>query len=165
MKKLLSVLVSLVLVFTLVSCSIGDVQKDIKDKHNKNVAIDKYKITLVDGKQIDVLGPFHVVDKDGRIVLDIYDIVKVHYDEDGANANMIFAFKDETKEKFSNATKTISEYTNGENYMSVYLKGSLLGVISVTSQMDLEELRFLVGASDELKKEIDILNDIIRDIR
>ena len=165
MKKMLCILIGVALLVSFTACSVGDIKDDISDKHTKNVALDKYRLSLINGDFKDAFGPFHVVDKDGRFVLDINDIIKAHYEKDGANANMIFEIKDESKEKFSNATQTISEFTNGENYMAVYLKGSLLGVLSVTSQMELDELRFVVGASDELEKEIDILNTIIRDIR
>ena len=89
----------------------------------------------------------NITDKDGNVLISDKDIVSCESgavssqpDKGGTTAVMVYYLQigitDEARERFKEATKKISEYPNGENYLNVTVSGLHVNTSYIYSEMD-----------------------------
>jgi hypothetical protein len=89
----------------------------------------------------------NITDKDGNVIISDKDIVSCESgtvtpksDKGGTTAVMIYYLRigitDEARQRYKEATKKISEYPDGENYLNVTVSGLNVNKSVIYSEMD-----------------------------
>lgn len=104
-------------------------------------------------------------DKDGNIILEAADIISCTQEyeklsEYGEKEHyLLLKFTDEAQEKFREATKRISRYSNGENYIEILIRGEAISRPQVVEEIDAPEI-LIVGnfTGEEVRDFADTIN-------